>query len=155
MSNRVRVALVVGMLCVVSCRDRQKSSSDTSNFGATNPTGSANSPGNTNSPTTSSTPTAIASKLTPSELKWGASVVPDGRVTYQPNVLVLPHVADAVRSMVSNGFTWMIDSNASGASDIQVGRILFATGRVVLRALAMSNSGAELSVTLGPLKSPT
>ena len=152
MSNRVRVALVVGMLCVVSCRDRQKSSSDTSNFGATNPTGSANSPGNTNSPTTSSTPTAIVSKLTPCELKWGASVVQDGRATYQPNVLVLPHGADAVRSMVSNGFTWTIDSNASGASDIQLGRILFATGRVVGRVLAMSNSGAELSVTLGPVE---
>ncbi len=152
MSNRTRVALIAAILCVVSCRDRQTSSSDSAHPSATNATGSASTPGGTNPTVTSSAPSALASKLTAAERKWGASVVPDRRVTYQPNVLVLPHGADAVRAMESNGFTWTIDSNAEGAKDITVGKILFATGRVVGRVLAMSKSGAELSVTLGPVE---
>ena len=162
MNNRARLTLIAAILCVASCRDRQKSSSDGANSIATNSTagtaagatttGSTTSSGGTNTSPTSSTTSTFASKLTPAELKWGASVVQDSRVTYQPNVLVLPHGADAVRSMGSNGFTWTIDGNAAGASDIKVGKILFATGRVVGRVLAMSNSGTELSVTLGPVE---
>lgn len=152
MSNHARVAFIAGILCIASCRDRQKSSADSAQASPTKPTDSASAPVGTNPTAASSARSAFASKLTPAELKWGASVVPDSRVTYQPNVLVLPHGADAVRAMGSNGFTWTIDSNAEGAKDIKIGKILFATGRVVGRVLAMSNSGAELSVTLGPVE---
>jgi hypothetical protein len=93
----------------------------------------------------------FAGKLTQAEAHWGASVVPDSRVTYQPDVLVLPHGADAVRGMATNGLSWTIDANAPGADAIRTGGILFATGRVVGRVLAVEKMGANISVTLGPV----
>jgi hypothetical protein len=90
--------------------------------------------------------------LTPAEIKWGASVVPTSKVTYQDDVVVLAHGADAVRAMATNGLTWTLDANAPGADRIQVDKIVFATGRVVGRVLAMERTGNDLSVTLGPVE---
>ncbi len=96
-------------------------------------------------------PKAYIGKLTAAEVSWGASVVLDKRVTYQPDVLILPHGADAVRAMALNGLAWTLDANAPGANDIKTGRILFATGRVVGRVLAVVRSGQDVNVTLGPV----
>ena len=94
---------------------------------------------------------ALAS-LTPNERKWGISPTRNDKVTYQPDVIVMEHGADAVRGMASNGLTWSIDASAPHASEIAVDKILFATGRVVGRVLAVTREGDNLAVTLGPFE---
>ena len=71
-------------------------------------------------------------------------------MTYQPDVIVMEHGADAIRSQSTIGFTWTIDAGAPGASQIQPDKILFATGRVVGRVLKVERKGDNLDVTLGP-----
>lgn len=162
--NACAIALLVCAVAIDACGDRARTS-DASNgppSSAGNATGSANNgatAGNGSATSANGTaqnggvtiPAAYVGKLTAAEVSWGASVVLDKRVTYQPNVLVLPHGADAVRAMDPNGLTWTIDANAPSAGEIKVGRILFATGRVVGRVLAVEKNGGDLSVTLGPV----
>jgi hypothetical protein len=88
--------------------------------------------------------------LSEAEIKFGASPKRDERVTYQSNVLVMEHGAEAIRSQSPDGFTWTMDANAAGAAQIQPDRILFATGRVVGRVLKVERKGDNLDVTLGP-----
>jgi hypothetical protein len=95
---------------------------------------------------------ASLAKLTPNERKWGISPTRNDKVTYQPDVILMEHGADAVRAMASNGLTWTIDANAPHADEIKVDKILFATGRVVGRVLAVTRSGDNLAVTLGPFE---
>jgi hypothetical protein len=113
--------------------------------------------GCTRRPTTASTDPAAghttssdSAKLSEAEIRYGASPKPDSRVTYRPNVIVMERGAEAIRSQSPDGFTWSIDANAPGASDIQPDKILFATGRVVGRVLKVERKGSNFDVTLGP-----
>ena len=63
----------------------------------------------------------------------------------------MEHGPDAIRSMESNGLTWTIDPNAPEADLIQPDKIIFVTGRVVGRVLAVDRTGNNLRVTLGPV----
>ena len=56
-----------------------------------------------------------------------------------------------MRGMTTNGLTWSIDGSAPGASEIKPGRVIFVTGRVVGRVLAVERHGGNLAVTLGPV----
>lgn len=90
--------------------------------------------------------------LREAETRFGVSPKRDKRVTYQPDVIIMEHGAEAIRSQSTDGFTWTIDSNAEGASEIGPGRIMFATGRVVGRVLKVARKGNDLDVTLGPVE---
>ncbi|MBK5187139.1 MAG: hypothetical protein JJD97_02780 [Gemmatimonadaceae bacterium] len=57
-----------------------------------------------------------------------------------------------MRAMASNGLTWTIDANAPHADEIKVDKILFATGRVMGRILAVEHTPTGLAVTLGPVE---
>jgi hypothetical protein len=70
----------------------------------------------------------------------------------QDDVIVMEFGAEAIRSQTANGLTWTIDGNASGAHEIQPEKILFATGRVVGRVLAVEHQGSDITVTLGPIE---
>jgi hypothetical protein len=93
---------------------------------------------------------ARALTMSEAEIKFGASPRHDSQVTYQANVIVMEHGADAIRSQSTDGFTWTIDASAPGAAQIQPDKILFATGRVVGRVLKVERKGDNLDVTLGP-----
>lgn len=95
---------------------------------------------------------ASLAKLTPNELKWGISPTRNSQVTYQPEVIIMEHGADAVRAMASNGMTYTIDANAPHADEIRVDKILFATGRVMGRVLKVESTPDGLAVTLGPVE---
>jgi hypothetical protein len=97
------------------------------------------------------TPTGSATQ-TDAEIKYGASPAHDSHVTYQDDVVVMEHGAEAIRSQSSDGLTYTIDANAPGAKDIQKDKILFATGRVVGRVLEVKPGGDGLAVTLGPVE---
>jgi hypothetical protein len=90
--------------------------------------------------------------LSDAESRYGVSPKLDPRVTYQPDVIVMEHGAEAIRAPTADGFTWTIDGAAQGASSIAPGKILFATGRVVGRVLKVEGKGSDLNVTLGPIE---
>ena len=93
-----------------------------------------------------------SANMTAAEIKYGVSPTRNSQVTYQDNVIVMEHGAEAVRGLSSNGLTYTIDGNAPGAKDIQPDKILFATGRVVGRVLEVKRSGDGVAVTLGPIE---
>jgi hypothetical protein len=86
------------------------------------------------------------------ETRYGVSPKLDPRVTYQPDVIVMEHGAEAIRAPTADGFTWTLDGSAKGASSIEPGKILFATGRVVGRVLKVERKGSDIAVTLGPIE---
>ena len=90
--------------------------------------------------------------LSDAEVRFGASLVPNSQITYQPDVIVLARGAEAIKSQSSDGFTWTLDANAPGASQIQLHKILFATGRIVGRVFKLERKGDDLAVTLGPVE---
>jgi len=98
------------------------------------------------------TQAAAFATLTPNERKWGVSPTRNDKVTYASDVIIMEHGADAIRGMATNGMSWTIDASAPHANEIKVDKILFATGRVVGRVLAVDRKGSDLSVTLGPVE---
>ena len=95
-------------------------------------------------------PAAPSVRLSDAEQRYGASATRAAGVTYQPDVIIMEHGAEAIRSQTADGFTWRIDAAAPGAADIEVDKILFATGRVVGRVLKVERNGDDLNVMLGP-----
>jgi len=95
---------------------------------------------------------ARKSELSEAELKFGVAPRRSSSVTYQPDVILIKGGADRVRSVSDDGLTWTIDAGAGGASDLKVGKIMFATGRAVGRVLALRQTGQGLAVTLGPVE---
>jgi hypothetical protein len=93
-----------------------------------------------------------ATTLSDAEIKYGVSPTRNKDVTYQDDVIVMEHGAEAIRSLSSNGLTYTLDANAPGAKDIQPDKILFATGRVVGRVLEVKRNGNDVAVTLGPIE---
>ena len=87
---------------------------------------------------------ASQANLTDAEIKYGVSPTRNDQVTYQDDVIVMEHGAEAIRSQTANGLTWTIDGKASGAQEIEPDKILFATGRVVGRVLAVEHQGSDI-----------
>jgi hypothetical protein len=100
----------------------------------------------------STTTPAGQTDLTAAEIQYGVSPTRNDQVTYQDDVIVMEHGAEAIRSQAANGLTWTIDGNAAGAQEIQPDKILFATGRVVGRVLAVEHQAGDIAVTLGPIE---
>lgn len=144
MKRSLPLALVASMLTAIACKKPDAS---------TPAAPGAVAPPSTTAPSTAPAgiPPALA-RLTPNELKWGISPTRNDKVTYQPGVIIMEHGSDAVRAMSSNGMTWTIDATAPGADEIKPDKILFATGRVMGRVLAVDHTPNGLAVTLGPVE---
>ena len=106
------------------------------------------------------TPAAIAAEyasrpdalkpMSLAEFQYGVSPTHSADVTYQPDVIVMEHGADAVHGYSSDGLTWLLDASAPHVSELQPGKVMFATGRAVGRILAVTPHGNDVAVTLGP-----
>jgi hypothetical protein len=96
-----------------------------------------------------SRPASLAS-LSLAEFQYGTSPTRSSDVTYQPNVVVMEHGADAIHGYSSDGLTWLLDPNAPHVSELQPDKIMFATGRAVGRILSVTKQGNDVAVTLGP-----
>lgn len=87
---------------------------------------------------------------TQAEIDFGCGPSTNGSITYQPNVVLIPAGADAVRSRSSDGITWTMKGDAAGVSDLAPGKIMFATGLDAGRVVAVKQSGSDRVVTLAP-----
>ncbi len=90
--------------------------------------------------------------LSEAEKLYGVSPRLSNDIKYQPDVIVMEHGSSAIRSQSTDGFTWTLDANAPGASQIKTDKVLFATGRVVGRVVKVERKGDDLDVTLGPVE---
>jgi hypothetical protein len=90
--------------------------------------------------------------MTASEQQYGISPKRGPGIVYKDDIILMEHGDRAIRSYSSNGLGWTFDANAPQVSDIQVGKIVFATGRAVGRVLAMQREGDQVSVILGPVQ---
>lgn len=90
--------------------------------------------------------------LTESQRKFGISPRRSSTVEYQPEVLIMEHGDEAIRSLATDGMTWQFDANAPQVNEFQEGKIIFATGMAVGRIISMKQSGATVTVVLGPIQ---
>jgi hypothetical protein len=90
--------------------------------------------------------------LTESQRKFGISPQKSTAVEYQPDVIIMEHGDQAIRSLAKNGMTWEFDANAPQVDQFQQGKIIFATGLAVGRIIDLKRSGSSVTVTLGPIQ---
>jgi hypothetical protein len=90
--------------------------------------------------------------MTESERKFGIAPKRGPGVEYQDDVVLMEHGDQAIRSSSSNGLSWTFDANAPQVNEIQVGKVVFATGRAVGRVVAVERNGDQVSALLGPVQ---
>jgi hypothetical protein len=91
------------------------------------------------------------SKLTATERQFGMAPKRDSHVSYQDDVILMEHGDQAIREAKSDGITFSFDPNAEHVSDFAVGKVVFATGRVVGRVGQVSRDGNSVTVKLAPV----
>lgn len=91
-------------------------------------------------------------ELTDAEKRFGRSARPDPKVTYQPNVVIPPAGAAAIRGLSDDGLVWTLDPAADGAKDIVPGTVLLLTNRAAGRVLDVQKASDGLRVVLGPVE---
>jgi len=135
----VAVTLILAVAILAGCGDRHSSNS---------------APGSQSAPTRHiTTPRQIKkSEMSEAEQKYGIAPVPDASVEYQPDVVVVGGGAESVRADQGNGFQWSIDARAAHADELQPGKIIFLTNRVVGRVLGIRKEGDDLALVLGPVQ---
>lgn len=92
------------------------------------------------------------SDLSKSEINFGIAPKRGPGVTYQDGIILMEHGDKAIRSFASDGMSWTFDANAPQVSDIQVGKVLFATDRCAGKVLAVQRNGASVTAVLGPVQ---
>jgi hypothetical protein len=92
------------------------------------------------------------SDLSESEIRFGIAPKRGPGVTYQDGVILMEHGDKAIRSFASDGLSWTFDASAPQVSEIQEGKILFATDRCAGKVLAVQRNEGSVSVVLGPVQ---
>lgn len=95
---------------------------------------------------------ARASDLSPAERQWGIGPKQGKDVTYRPDVVLLDEGPGAIVGLTQDGGEWIIDGASARARDLQPGRVVFATSRVVGRILHVRPHGDNLALVLGPVE---
>lgn len=90
-------------------------------------------------------------KLTKTERLYGVAPQRDSHVTYQDDVILMEHGDEAVREAKSDGMTFSFDPKAEHVSEFAVGKIVFATGRVLGRIAQIQPQGDGVAVKLAPV----
>jgi hypothetical protein len=92
------------------------------------------------------------SEMSDSEKRFGIAPKRGAGVEYQDDIVLMEHGDQAIRASSSNGLSWTFDANAPQVSEIQPGKIVFATSRAVGRVLALERHGDQVSAILGPVQ---
>jgi hypothetical protein len=91
------------------------------------------------------------STLTGTERQYGIAPKRDSRVTYQEDVILMEHGDQAIREARSDGMTFRFDANSEHVGEFAVGKVVFATGRVVGRVGQISRDGDSVTIKLAPV----
>ncbi len=96
--------------------------------------------------------TVKPSELSATEIQYGIAPKRGPGVTYQDGIILMEHGDKAITAFASDGMSWTFDANAPQVSDIQEGKILFATDRCAGKVLAVQRDGNKVTVVLGPVQ---
>jgi hypothetical protein len=130
MLQRSMVALMTSCILLAGCRER--------------PTGGQRNGG--------SARIVRLDELTEAEKRYGQSAKPSTAVTYQPDVVMPPAGAEAIRGVSPDGLVWTIDPSSKAAEAIQPGKVLVLTSRAAGRVLGVQKTAGGLQVVLGPVE---
>ncbi|MBM7791261.1 hypothetical protein [Tenggerimyces flavus] len=83
--------------------------------------------------------------------RYGLPAVKDPKTTYQPDVVFIDNGPEAIRSVAPNGLVWTLDAGARGVSDLEPGKIMFASQRAVGRVMDVRKNGGDVQVDLAPV----
>ena len=89
--------------------------------------------------------------LSSTERQYGMAPKRDSRVSYQDDVILMEHGDQAIREAKSDGMTFRFDAAAEHVAEFAVGKVVFATGRVVGRVGQISRDGDSVTVKLAPV----
>jgi hypothetical protein len=92
------------------------------------------------------------SDLSDTEIRFGRAPKRGPGLTYQDDIILMEEGDKAIQSFASNGMSWTLDANSPQVSDIQEGKILFATERCVGKVLAVQRNAGSVTVVLGPVQ---
>src|SRR5438094_4543889 len=81
----------------------------------------------------------------PAVFAYGYGPQPNRHVKYQPGVVMLAGGPKAIRAVSDDSLTWTIDGKAEGASDLKVGKVMFASSRAVGRITELQRRGNDLA----------
>lgn len=91
-------------------------------------------------------------EMSEAERRYGHAARRSAEVTYQPDVVIPPAGAEAIRSADPDGVTWTLDPDAEGVDDIRPGKVLLLTSRAAGRVLGVRKQAGGLQVVLGPVE---
>ncbi|HEX7094552.1 MAG TPA: hypothetical protein VF183_01625 [Acidimicrobiales bacterium] len=94
----------------------------------------------------------LDARFTTAELLYGLAPEDVPGVEYQDDVVIVEGGAQSIRGMSPDGLSWTIDGSAGGVDDVEVGSVLFVTGRAVGRVLAIEEVGDDRKFTVGPVE---
>ena len=84
-------------------------------------------------------------------LTYGYGPKQDGSVTYKSDVVLIQGGPGVIRSASGNGLVWTVDGDAEGVSNLELGKVMYATSRAVGRVAALEADGDDVAVTLAPV----
>jgi hypothetical protein len=94
---------------------------------------------------------AVASPTDEAVARFGHPLAPDADVVLQPEVTVVGGGPSVVLAVSADGLTWTIDGGASGAADLEAGRVMFVSSGAVGRVVDVQDAGGARVVTLVPV----
>ncbi len=83
--------------------------------------------------------------------QYGYSPTRDSRITYQPDVVLIPNGASAIRSASANGLSWTMDRSIGDIDALKIGSVMFATSMAVGRVVTIQDAPGTRTVTLAPV----
>ncbi len=85
------------------------------------------------------------------ELTYGAGFGRSTTITFQPDVVFLDGGASSIKAVSADGMSWTVSGRAANIAALQPGKIMVATSYGVGRILAVTDSGGDKTVALGPV----
>lgn len=83
--------------------------------------------------------------------KYGPAAVKDPKTTYQSDVVFIDKGLEAIRSVSPSGLIWTLDPKAKGVSDLEIGKIMYASQFALGRVLDVREKGEDVQVVVAPV----
>ncbi len=83
--------------------------------------------------------------------KYGLLAVKDPKTTYQPDVVFIDKGPESIRSVTPSGLVWTLDGKAKGVSDLEIGKVMFASRVALGRVLDVRKQGEDVQVVIAPV----
>jgi len=91
-------------------------------------------------------------KLTLADRTYGLAPQKDSSITYQPDVVIVGGGASSIVSQSNSGVSVTLKTGAPRLSEVQPGKVVFVTGRIVGRVVGTKRTDAGVEVFMTPVQ---